>query len=228
MADQAGPQAVASAPGHELDRVLGGRRLAENSDELEGDDETRYAQAPAPAPAPVPAPAPAPVTPTASLALTGNKYTDTATESRKNIKYNVTWSGGAKEDFVLVQFLKGYLKKPDGTAYKVKMYGSSVDFNFADWQVDSLDEDPVYASTGGTRWNYSVDAADKFSSTDSPGPMYDSDGKGAEAKLDFKIGVYKSADVQKKTSGTISATPITSMEPWSYNVNVLGGGKFSH
>ena len=222
--------AQASPWGHELDRAVGNRARGENSEDLQTDDITLFAQStPTPgAPAPAPAPAPAAPAPSATLGLTGNKYTDNATESRKNIKYNVTWTGGAKEDYVLVQFLKGSIKQASGTPFKVQMYGSIVDFDFADWQVDSLDSDPVYASSGGTRWNYSVDAPDKFSSTDSPGPMKNSFGKGAEAKVDFKIAVYKSADVQKSTTGSISATPITSFEPWDFNVSVLGGGKYSH
>jgi hypothetical protein len=167
---------------------------------------------------------------TASLSIAGDgSYTDNATESRKTVTFNATWSGGAaKEDFIIVNWLKGSMKKPDGNPYKVKMYGSSVDFDFSDWQVDSVDADPAYWSDGGVRWNYSVDAANKFSATDSPGPMYTRDGKGAKAALDFKTAVYKSADVPTTTTGTLSATPLSSFETWSYHVAVLGGGKFSH
>jgi hypothetical protein len=167
--------------------------------------------------------------PSASFSIAGDgSYADTATESRKTVTFNATWSGGAKEDYIIVQWLKGYMKKPDGTAYKVTMYGSSVDFNFAAFQIDSLDEDPAYASKSGVRWRYSVDGPNKFSSTDSPGPMFDSDGAGAKARVDFKAAVYKSSDVPSKTSGSISATPLSSFATWTYYVNVLGGGKFDH
>jgi hypothetical protein len=167
--------------------------------------------------------------PSASLSITGDgSYVDTATESRKNVKFNVTWSGGNKEDYIIVNWLKGSMLKSSGTPYKVQMYGSSVDFNFSDWQVDSMDADPAYWSSGGTRWRYTVDAADKFHATDSPGPMYTSDGVGAKANVDFKTAVYKSSDVPTTTSGTISATPLSSFQTWSYHVEVLGGGKFKH
>jgi hypothetical protein len=59
--------------------------------------------------------------------------------------------------------------------------------------------------------------------------MFDSDGKGAVAKVDFKTAVYKAADVGTNEKGpTIAATPLTSFETWEYHVEVLGGGKFSH
>lgn len=108
------------------------------------------------------------------------------------------------------------------------MYGSQVDFNFTDFQIDSVDADPAYWSAGGTRWNYTVGSGKTFSATDAPGPMFDSDGAGAKAHLDFKIAVYKSADVPATTTGSIAATPLSSWHTWSYYVNVLGGGKFSH
>lgn len=180
-------------------------------------------------PAAGPADAGVAAAPSASLTITGDgSYSDTASESRKNVRFNATWSGGNKEDYIIVNWLKGYLKKPDGTPFKVTMYGSSVDFNFADYQVDSIDEDPAYWSSGGVRWRYSVDGANKFSATDSPGPMYDSDGAGAKARVDFKTAVYKSSDVPSKTSGSLSATPLSSFQTWTYYVNVLGGGKFDH
>jgi hypothetical protein len=202
-------------------------RVAEDRGALEPDEEQRRAanggggggkSSSAPAPPPKS---------TASLALTGNAYADTATESKKDITFNATWSGGAKEDFIIVNWLKGYEKNGKGKAYKVKMYRSKVDFNFADWRVDSVDEDPAYWSNGG-RWNYDVDGPNAFSATDSPGPMNTSDGAGAEAKVSFKTAVYRSADVPTKTTGTIPATPLSSFQYWDYTVTVQGGGKFKH
>lgn len=210
-----------------------GARNAEDLDAPEPDDTMRRSEGDA-GPADAGAPDAGAVdagTPSlsASLSITGDgSYADTASESRKNVRFNVTWTGGSKEDYVIVNWLKGYLKKPDGTAFKVTMYGTSVDFNFASHQVDSLDADPAYWSQGGVRWRYTVDAANKFSATDSPGPMYDTDGAGAKARVDFKTAVYKSSDVPATTSGSISATPLSSFETWTYHVNVLGGGKFNH
>jgi hypothetical protein len=168
-------------------------------------------------------------TPSASIAITGDgSYSDTATRSNKSVKFNVTWSGGHKEDFIIVNWVKGYMKDSTGKPFKAKIYGSTAEINFADYQIDSQDEDPAYWSDSSGRWNYDVDGADKFSATDNPGPMNNSDGKGAQARLDFKTGVYKSSDVPTKTTGTISATPFGSLVTWTYYVTVLGGGKFDH
>jgi hypothetical protein len=167
--------------------------------------------------------------PSTSIAITGDgSYSDTATKSTKSVKFNVTWSGGHKEDFIIVNWVKGYMKDSAGKPFKAKIYGSTSEINFADYQIDSQDEDPAYWSDSSGRWNYDVDGADKFSATDNPGPMNNSDGKGAQARLDFKTGVYKSSDVPTKTTGTISATPFGSLVPWTYYVTVLGGGKFDH
>lgn len=196
------------------------------------DDEHRLAQLPGPdaGAAPADAGVPAAATPSATLSVTGDgSYTDTATSSTKPVSFNATWKGGAKEDYIIVNWIKGHMKNPKGVPYKVTMFDSSVDYDFPSWRVDSLDKDPAYWSSGGTRWNYSVDSANAFSATDSPGPMNDSDGKGAVATVDFKTAVYKSADVGTSVPGpSIAATPLTSFAPWSYHVEVLGGGKFKH
>ncbi len=172
--------------------------------------------------------APPPPSHGATFTLSGNSYADKGGESRKKIKFNATWKGGVKEDYIIVNWVKGHMKNSSGKPFKAKLYGKLAPIDFADWQVDSPDEDPAYWSLGGTRWRYTVDGPTKFSATDNPGPMGDSDGKGAEAKLDFKTAVYKSADVPTKTSGSISATPLSSFQPWDYHVTVLGGGKFDH
>ena len=164
----------------------------------------------------------------ASLALTNDTYDDTGGESHKNIKYNATWSGGAKEDYIIVQWLKGYSKNADGTPRTVTMYGSVVNFDFADWQIDSVDADPAYWSNSSGRWNYDVDGPNKFSATDDPGPVKASQGVGREAKVEFKTAVYKASDVPTTTKGTIAATPLSAFQPWSYHVKVAAGGKFTH
>jgi hypothetical protein len=169
-------------------------------------------------------PADAGATPSASISVNAPAMTDT--ESQKLVTFNATWSGGAKEDYIIVQWLKGSVKKPDGTPFTVQMYGKDVDFNFADFQIDSMDEDPAYWSDGGVRWRYTVDAPNKFSATDKPGKATWE--KGSKAHVDFKVAVYKSADVPNKTTGTIAATPLSTFAPWTYYMEALGGGKFSH
>jgi hypothetical protein len=167
-------------------------------------------------------------TPSASLTLSNDTYTDTAEASKKKTFFNATWSGGAREDYVIVNWLKGFQKDDEGKPFPIMMYGKLVDFDFADWQVDSKDEDPAYWSKDGVRWRYNVDGPHKFSAYDTPGPLETADGAGAQAKVSFKTAVYKNADVPATTTGSLAATPLSSFQPWEYNVAVQGGGKFKH
>jgi len=203
-------------------------KAAESLGAPEPDEDHRNSQSPGPGSGSTATTGSGSAAPSASLSVTSAGYVDSASASNKSVTFNATWSGGVQEDYILVQWLKGYLKKSDGTPYKVTMYGSDVDFNFTNFQIDSIDADPAYWSAGGTRWNYTVGSGNTFSADDAPGPMFDSDGAGAKAHLDFKIAVYKSADVPATTTGSIAATPLSSWHTWSYHVNVLGGGRFSH
>ncbi len=168
------------------------------------------------------------VTPSATITIDNiGNYVDGAT-SAEEVKYNVAWSGGSQTDYIIVQWVKGYAKDPKGKFFKASLYGKTADINFADYQIDSVDPDPAYWSDPSGRWNYNVDGPGKFSGTDSPIRLGDADDKGAQARLDFKTGVYKSADVPTTTTGTISATPLTPLVAWSYYVTVLGGSKYDH
>jgi len=162
-----------------------------------------------------------------SLSLSGDTYTDSATDSRKNIQFDVAvpwilpnWA------YVLVNWIKGSMKDGTGKPFKVTMYGSSVDADFASWQVDSVDADPVYWSDSTGRWNYTTTPTGFFA-TDSPGPALSTE-LGAVYDLDFKIGLYRRFDVPDTTTGTISATPIEE-KPWRYSVKVDPvTGAFTH
>jgi hypothetical protein len=172
-----------------------------------------------------PPPVVTPRAPTAAMALSGNSYSDTASESHKNVTYTATWSGGAKEDFLIVQWVKGYAKDAAGTPLKTTQYNKTADINFADWRIDSVDEDPAYWSNASGRWNYNVVSANSFSATDDPNPPSWQDGM--DFKVDFKVGVYKAADVPTTTTGTMAATPLSSLVPWEFHAK-LSGGKFTH
>lgn len=159
------------------------------------------------------------LSPSLSIIGTG-AYTDT-TESHKKVTYNATWSGGSKEDYIIVQWVKGFVKHADGTPFKASLYGSQKDVDFADWVIDSVDEDPAYWSDGPVRWRYTVDGPNKFSATDDPVGMKKAWGEGTKARLDFQTAVYKSADVPTTTTGSISATPLTSFENWNYYAELV-------
>lgn len=164
---------------------------------------------------------------TPTLAASKDDYSgDTATESHKKIRFDVTIpSGVTAGDYALVNKLKGSQKDGSGKAFKVTMYGKTVDFDFKDWQVDSLDEDPVYWSKDGTRWRYNSTPTGFFA-TDDPGPALSSE-TGAVYAVKFKMGLYKLADLPEKTTGSISATPLAEYD-WQYSVIVDKSGKFSH
>jgi uncharacterized protein YcfJ len=161
-----------------------------------------------------------------SLAASNDSYTDTATESRKEIRFDVGIPTGSNAgDYALVNWVKGYMKDGSGTYFKAKMYGSDVDANYADYQVDSVDADPVYWSDTTGRWNYNPTSSG-FYATDNPGPALSSE-QGAEYALNFKMRLYRLADIPTTTSGTISSTPLATV-PWQYSVKVDSSGVFSH
>jgi hypothetical protein len=169
---------------------------------------------------------PGKTTSTPTLALSDDSYDDSGGESHKKIKFDVSVPNGvAPQDYALVNKLKGFEKAGDGTFFKVKMYENSVNFNFPDWQVDSVDPDPVYWSKGTTRWRYNSTTGG-FYATDDPGPALSSE-HGAVYAVNFKIGLYKLADLPATTTGTINATALDE-KPWQYSVRVGNDGTFTH
>jgi hypothetical protein len=81
---------------------------------------------------------------TPTLAASKDDYSgDTATESHKNIRFDVTIpSGVTAGDYALVNKLKGSQKDVSATAFKLTIYGKTVFFDFKDWQVFSVEVDP--------------------------------------------------------------------------------------
>lgn len=158
---------------------------------------------------------PPPAVPTLTVADPG--YTDAGSTSTKTVVFNVAVpSGVTAGDYALVNKLQGSIGKADGSFYNVRMYGSVVPFNFTAEQVDSVDADPVYASTATSRWNYTTTAGG-FSSNDTPGPVNGVFARGDVAAVRFKIGLYRLADLPATTTGAIAATPISEV-PWRYSV----------
>jgi hypothetical protein len=226
------PAEPARPAGQELGRVLASHRAPHRALEDRGaappDEEHRRLQAPDAGVVAPDAGTKAPAR-SASLAISGDgSYSDGATASHKKVTFDVTWSGGAKENYIVVNWWKGFMRNPTGKPYKASLYGKSAEIEAKDWMVDSTDADPAYWSDSSGRWNYTVGGPGKFSATDDPGPMYTSDGKGAEAYIDYRTAVYRSADVPTTTTGTIAAKPLHAFQTWSYHVVVDGGGKFTH
>lgn len=164
------------------------------------------------------------------LSLSGDSYTDTATESHKVITFKVTVPKGLKrEDYALVNWNKGFYKNADGTYKKAKDYGTVREVNFSTWQVDSVDKDPIYWSEAGKRWDYIKVGKRSFKATDDPGPAKSSD-PGAHYKLDFKLQVYRVSDLPATTTGGLGGAESKAIATvfWKYHVKVTAAGKFTH
>jgi hypothetical protein len=161
-----------------------------------------------------------------TLAASNDSYNDTASESHKKIRFDVTVpSGLTARDYALVNKVKGFFKDGAGKFFKVTMYEKTVDANYSDWMVDSVDKDPVYWSTAAARWNFTTTPTG-FYATDNPGPALSTE-KGAVYAEQYKMGLYKLSDLPAETTGTISATPLSEV-PWQYSVVVGSDGKFTH
>jgi hypothetical protein len=169
----------------------------------------------------------------AEIALSGDdKYEDLAGSSSKTVDFNVTWKGGRKEDYVIVQLVKGHASRPDdgGLPLTVPLYGKDVRVNFPDFIIDSPGLDPVYFAKPGSRWNYRVTGENKFSASDQPIVMMtplNVDPVGTKVHLEFKTGVYRDADIPHSATGGLSATPLDQKQ-WSYHQTVMADGTFDH
>jgi hypothetical protein len=166
----------------------------------------------------------------ARLWVSNVTYKDSAASSHKKIYFWVRVpKDSTRNDYVLVNWIKGHMKKGDGTYWKAKMYGSLVNANFGGWQVDSVDADPVYWSDASGRWNYVNAGDDAFYGTDDPGPALSTE-TGAKYKLDFKIELYKRSDVPVTTTGNLGGAESKGLSSinWTYHVDVDASGKFTH
>ena len=72
----------------------------------------------------------------ATCRITGrhqDSYTDTATDTRKNIKFTVGVTPGSDpKKCVMVNWIKGTAKNKDGTFRKVQMFDKVIDYNLPD------------------------------------------------------------------------------------------------
>ena len=164
-----------------------------------------------------------------SITQTSNSYVDTSTESRKNIRhaFSPTPTGTAAADhFCFVQRVKGFFRRADGSYFSVTMYGNTVPMNFADWVIDSLDDDPSYGSPPHNA--HSSAGGNVYYVSDSPGPALSSE-IGCVYNVDFTIGIYCTNEVP--TSGC-AAQPSTGTSfataTWDYKTTVTTNGTFTH
>ncbi len=163
------------------------------------------------------------------LYFTGNSYNDGANTSQKLIQFNVSVPRGINlRDYALVQFVKGQVLRMPGPANpNARMYGVVVPLNFPNWQVDSVDTDPIYWSEPGIRWDYNTNGR-TFSATDDVGRDNHVFNPGDSADLDFKIGVYRISDLPAATNGNIGGAQPIVMRRWSFSVRRDMAGNITH
>lgn len=165
-----------------------------------------------------------------TFTTSGDTYTDTADKSRKHIKFDVKVPKGLnRDDYVLVNWLKGHMKKDATHYFQVEIYGVWGDANWPAFQVDSVDTDPIYWSDAANRRNYTAEGTDGFSATDDPGPALNTE-TGAEYDMHFKMEVYRLSDVPATTTGTLGGaeSKVIATHYWDYKVNVDAAGAFTH
>jgi len=164
---------------------------------------------------------------TGAVSVSDDGYADGAADSRKKVRFNATTLFRDPTQFALVNWVKGSMLDGTGRPFNVTMYGATVPANFPSYQVDSMDTDPVYWSTPGRRWNFH-ESLTGFWATDSPGPALKTE-LGAVYNLDFKIGLYRLADLPAATAGDVGGATALSEAPWRYSVTVdPKTGAFTH
>jgi hypothetical protein len=257
-APAAAPVALSPGPGHAFERVAVGaapthgsrpaNAPAVDTTELpvDGDDadpEAELLQAPAGGGAAAAPPAPpagtvvnAVATNTsccrwASFEKSNDSYIDTATDSRKNVKFtyavNFVETDSDPHKCVMVNWVKGTAKNKDGSFRRATLFGRTQDINFPAWRIDSVDADPVYWSNTTARWNYRPEGTGYFA-TDSPGPRVWVDGM--DSDLQFKMCLYCIDDVSATSSETGSGVrnPLKCID-WVFKAKYdAASGTFTH
>jgi len=166
-----------------------------------------------------------------SFTASNDSYTDTDTDTRKNIRFTCSVKpGSAPKKCVMVNWVQGTAKNKDRTFRKAKVFDKIVDINFPKEQIDSIDKDPVYWSDAGGRWNYrfTVGTGDEFFAEDSPGPQVWVDGMDYDLK--YKMCLYCIDDVSpiSDESGSGVKNPLKCIN-WVFKARYdAAAKKFTH
>lgn len=131
-------------------------------------------------------------------------------------------------DYALVNFIRGEILRVPGPSHPtVRMYGTTVSYDFPSEQVDSIDTDPIYWSSAAGRWNYNISGR-TFSATDKPGRPSGLFNPGDSADVHFRIAVFRVRDLPMTTSGSVgSARPLMSRR-WRFSVVRDAAGNITH
>jgi len=163
----------------------------------------------------------------------GNCYTDSPTASTKEILHLFSPSPAtdeAAEHFCFVQFLRGFMKGPNGF-FPLPRYGDTngVAFNFSTWQIDSSDDDPAYYSP--PHFGHTTYTNNTYYVFDSPKPGYWA--IGVQCNVDFRIGLYCASQTPSTGASLQPSLGLPFDEAtWDFKVTVVsnspGGLVFSH
>lgn len=132
-----------------------------------------------------------------------SKTNDSWSGSTKNVTFRFTMASGATAtNCCLVNFRKGWVKRISNGAYaRVRHCGATVNANFPNWTIDSVDNDPVYWSTSSSRWNYTNRGGGNYEATDAPNTP-----AGYQRSYDFKMCLFKCSDVPTTCSSVTAST----------------------
>jgi hypothetical protein len=164
-----------------------------------------------------------------SFTASGDTYTESAIDCRKNIKFTFkVKSGGDGHKCALVNWVQGTAKNKDGTFITAKLFDKTTDINFADSRIDSMDTDPVYWSNSTGRWNYKSGGTDTFFATDSPGPPTWVDGMDFDLKFKMCLYCIDDVDAGSDEKGSGVKNPLKCID-WVFKAKFdAAAGKFDH
>lgn len=171
------------------------------------------------------------------ITVEGDSYEDhdpnNPGESHKYINFFITplpkMDDGWKvaSHFSFVQYVKGYMKLPDGSFVLHKMWGQETDspINFPNFVIDSPDADPEYLTQDNRRPGLERSGQDYFTFYvwDDPRPVDFL--VGTKCDLYFATGIYCSKGVP--TTGAESNPPVGTpfhTYDWVYQVTVITNG----
>ncbi|MDD4016430.1 MAG: hypothetical protein PHV28_00665 [Kiritimatiellae bacterium] len=126
----------------------------------------------------------------------------------------------AAQHFCFVQYMKGYMRRGDGSYFEFMQYSGQVtNMYFAAWTLDSLDDDPVYGTY--SHWGHMPDESlpNTYFVWDSPHPNpFDS---GTKCDMQFRTGIYciKGVPETGAANQPYVGTPFEE-KTWVYQVTV--------
>jgi len=167
------------------------------------------------------------------ITVLGDEYHTTTSSCFKEIYHLFTptpLTTASAQHFCFVQYVRGFIKLPDGSYGKVIQYGNQTNIlNFTVDVIDSLDDDPAYGNIGA-HYGHSTDDGERYYVYDFPSPM---SAIGSQSDLHFTIGLYciKGVPMTGASSNPPVGVPFDT-KTWGYQIsvttNAIGEKVFIH